>query len=483
MPAESTMAALLHDWLPRQRWFAGKDRPVTEVSLGTATELLPGDPGLRHLVLDVRQGDIVDHYQVLLGTRRVLPDRLAHAEIGRVGEGHDATHVYDAVHDPELNRALLAGVAEEAAVGPLRFRRVPDTAIDLSAPGTPMSAEQSNTSLVYGETHICKLFRRLSPGPSPDLEINLALSELGCPHVPAVHGWIELATADGGEPVTLALLSEFLRGGGDGWRLATTSVRDWFAMPMTRGAEPYPGAPARRPNGSYTAADPGWAGGDFAAEAERLGAATAAVHRDLARAFGVTEVGAEHVREMAQAMRRQLDEVAADVPELAPHAGAIGATFDALAERTEPLTLQRVHGDLHLGQAMRTGHGWTLLDFEGEPARTPEERRALGHPLRDVAGMLRSFEYAARFLHADEGHAPPAVALEQERRALAWAERNREAFCRGYAAAGGPDPAAHRVLTRALEFDKAVYEIRYEARNRPSWLTVPLHSLAHLTAR
>ncbi|WP_307190391.1 maltokinase N-terminal cap-like domain-containing protein [Actinomadura hibisca] len=465
---DGSLAALLREWLPRQRWFAGKDRPIDELSIGTATELLPGEPGLRHLVLDVRQGGDLDHYQVLLGVRRHLPDRLRSGEIGRVAGGGAAGHVYDAAYDPELTRLLLAAMADGATAGPLRFRHAPGSSIDPTLGGLPLSAEQSNTSIIFGADHICKLFRRLSPGVSPDLEVNLALSRQGSAHVPAVHGWIELEPGDGGEPMTLALLSEYLRSASDGWQLALTSVRDWFAHPL--------------PPGPVTAEDAGGAGGDFAGEAERLGAATAAVHRDLAAAFGTTEVPACEIRELAASMRRQLDDVAGTVPELAPYAGAIGATFDELAATAGPLPFQRVHGDYHLGQVLRTDTGWMLLDFEGEPARTATERRASSHPLRDVAGMLRSFEYAARFLLAGEENVPPETARGLEARAHAWAARNRAAFCRGYAEAGGADPERYTVLMRALEFDKAVYEIRYEARNRPSWLPVPLRSLAHLAS-
>ncbi|GAA2573168.1 phosphotransferase [Actinomadura fulvescens] len=462
---------LLAGWLPRQRWFAGKGRAIDEISIATATELRAADPALHHLVLAVRQGEDVDRYQLLLGMRGELPDRLRPGEIGRMS-GPNGPWLYDAAHDPRATRDLLALMAQGGVVGPLRFHHAPGMAVETGLDGVVGTAEQSNTSVIFGDSYICKLFRRLSPGINPDLEVNLALTNLGCAHIPAVHGWIELEGSGGpgladDEGATLALLSEFLRTGTDGWQLAITSVRDWFARSLPPGAEP----------------DPGLAGGDFAAESERLGAATAAVHRDLASAFGVTRQPVAGMRAAAEGMHRQLAEVCREVPEIGPYAGAITAAFDAFAGLVGEPPFQRIHGDLHLGQAMRTDTGWVLLDFEGEPARSPGERRAVSHPLRDVAGMLRSFEYAARFLLADEEHTSAEGARELEMRAHAWAARNRAAFCRGYAAAGGADPAAHSVLVRAFELDKAVYEVRYEARNRPSWLHVPLRSLAHLGER
>ncbi|XRQ03941.1 maltokinase N-terminal cap-like domain-containing protein [Actinomadura welshii] len=484
-PPDHSLVRLLAGWLPRQRWFGGKDALINELSIGTATELRAGDPALHHLVLDVRQNGAVEHYQLLLGVRRDLPERLESCLIGRLtGEEGLAGYVYDAAYDPELTRLLLTYMANETLVGPLQFRRAPGTGIRADLEGAPIGTEQSNTSLIFGDSYICKLFRRLSPGVNPDLEVNLALSREGCAHIAAVHGWIELepgtgtawggaGTADGAaeEPATLALLSEFLRSATDGWQLALTSVRDWFAQPVPPGTGPVP---------SFTPGDAGAAGGDFAAEAERLGAATAQVHRDLAAAFGVTHAPPKALRESVFAMNDQLDQVSAAVPEVRPYTAAIRAVFDEVAAEAAALLVQRVHGDYHLGQVMRTDAGWVLLDFEGEPARTPAERRAPAHPLRDVAGMLRSFEYAARFLLARDGGLAPDAAEALEMRARAWADRNREAFCAGYAAAGGPDPAAHAALVRAFEFDKAVYEIRYEARNRPSWLPVPLRSLARL---
>jgi maltokinase len=451
---------LLAQWLPRQRWFAGKGREVLEVTVVSDTELSGGDPALRHVVVGVAQGDVpgsaraasVDRYQLLLGLRARLPGRLEYGEIGEVG----GLHVYDAVHDPELTRVLLTGIAADTDAGPLRLRAVPGARIDTDLVSLASPAEQSNTSLIFGETYICKLFRRITPGVNPDVELNLGLTRVGCEHIPALHGWVE-ADLDG-QPTTLAMLSEFLRTATDGWRLAATSVRDLYAEADLHADE---------------------VGGDFASEAERLGVVTATVHRDLARAFGVSRLPVEDVRAMAAGMHRRLNETVLVVPELEPHAAMIGAVFDDLAKHDEPLPVQRVHGDYHLGQVMRTERGWMLLDFEGEPLHTLASRRAPSHPLRDVAGMLRSFEYAARHLLTGQLQIAPEAGEQLEFRAREWADRNRVAFCRGYAEGGGPDPVAHEVLLRAFEYDKAVYEVLYEARNRPTWLHIPLSSLRH----
>src|SRR6266496_670606 len=379
MTFEDTLAT----WLVKQRWFAGKGRTVHDLAVVADTEIIPGDPGLRHLMVTVSPG--------------------AEIETG-------------------LDSLVLTG-------------------------------EQSNTSLVFGESAIFKVFRRVTPGPNPDLEVASALAQLGSSHIAEPFGWVETSMV--GATTVLAILSRYLRAASDGWSLAATSVRDLYATEEgTRAAE---------------------AGGDFAGEAERLGAASAQVHRDLADAFGRSELEPEAIRELAEQMYRRLDLATAAVPELARYADKVGDAYSDLAKLIEPVPAQRVHGDYHLGQVMRTQTGWVVLDFEGEPASPLAQRRARSSPLRDVAGMLRSFDYAARHQllpHPDRASLAAAAAD--------WVRRNGDAFCAGYAAAGGLDPAENSVVLRAMLLDKAVYEVLYEARNRPTWVPIPLESIAEL---
>jgi|HubBroStandDraft_4_1064222.scaffolds.fasta_scaffold17670_2 maltokinase len=446
-----TFEDVLAVWLVKQRWFAGKGRTVHDLAVVADTEIIPGDPGLRHLMVTVSHGATSDCYQLFIGQRARLPARLRHARIG----SHDGMAVYDGLHDSDLTRTLLGALAAERSVGPLRFCRVPGADLSWAAPGLDslvLTGEQSNTSLVFGEAAIFKVFRRVAAGPNPDLEVASALAELGSTHVAEPYGWIE--TRMDGATAILAIWSRYLRAASDGWSLAATSVRDLYAATGTRAAE---------------------AGGDFAGEAERLGVATAQVHADLADAFGSSELEPEALRELAEQMFRRLDLAVATVPEVARYADLVGDAFSSMAKLTEPTPAQRVHGDYHLGQVIRTQTGWVVLDFEGEPASPLAQRRARSSPLRDVAGMLRSFDYAARhqlLAHPERDHLSP-VAGE-------WVRRNCDAFCAGYAEAGGLDPARNSVLLRAMLLDKAVYEVVYEARNRPNWLVIPLESLAEI---
>jgi len=455
----------LATWLGNQRWFAGKGQELRDLAIVADTELLAGDPGLRHLIVAVSHGTAVDYYQVLIGLRRRLPARLRHARIGPSGDGRQ---VYDALHDADLTKTLLAGIAADAETGTLRMHAIPGARFDTGLDSLVLGAEQSNTSLVYGEESILKVFRRLSPGPNPDLEVTTALARLGSPQVAEPLGWIE--TRLEGVPTSLGILSRYLRLATDGWTLAATSVRDLYAAVGDANDRDQNDMATGERSGRVWAAD---AGGDFAGESRRLGIATAQVHADLAAALGTDQLGTDATGELTDRMFRKLDLAVAAVPELAKHVDMISDAYSQLAKLSGPFPVQRVHGDYHLGQVLRTETGWVVLDFEGEPATPLAQRRARSSPLRDVAGMLRSFDYAAR--HQLIGHPGQAVLNDAARD---WVRRNASAFCAGYAEAGGLDPVANQVLLRALQLDKAVYEVLYEARHRPSWLPIPLDSLA-----
>jgi maltokinase len=438
---------VLTAWLPQQRWFGGKGAGLASVRV-VHEERLPGDIDVRHTLVEVKgEHGAVDLYQLLLGYSDTELD--ARLQPGSVGVVKDA-HVYDAVYDLDTPKTLLQLMRDNRSLSRLRFTGQDDLDPDLQP--RVMGAEQSNTSVVYGEEYILKFFRRVQVGTNPDLEITRALADAGSPHVAPPLGWIEGQVE--GQPTTLAMMQAFLRNASDGWAMATASVRDLFAEGDLHADE---------------------VGGDFAGEAERLGAATAEVHALMAQTLPSATAGPEESRDTAAQLHERLEAALAVVPDLAPYADALRATYDEVAALTEDVPVQRVHGDYHLGQVLRTQDGWVLLDFEGEPARSLAERTALMSPLRDVAGMLRSFDYAARHLLAEHtGQQHLAY------RASEWADRNRTAFCDGYAKAAGSDPRDNSVLLRAFELDKAVYEVVYEARNRPTWLAIPLGSVERL---
>ncbi|MGW2571851.1 maltokinase N-terminal cap-like domain-containing protein [Streptomyces sp. NPDC001537] len=442
----ASLDPLLREWLPRQRWFAGKGRPVTGFSLVAATELLPADGrlGLFHLLVRAHQPLTLgaephpgDCYQLLIGVREALPPRLAPALIGHVDEGPLAGRTaYDALYDSRPAEVLLEALRTQARIGGLRFEREPGQEIRTGLVPRLVTAEQSNSSVVYGDTFILKLLRRVLPGVNPDLELPLALAREGCPRVPAPTAWLRAELA--GESYVLGVLQPFLQGATDGWELALRELAK---------------------------------GEDFAAEARALGRATAEVHTALAHALPSVTLGHTQLQPLADGMIERLEVAAQAVPALRPYAPALHSAFTALADLASEgrtWTAQRIHGDLHLGQCLRSPAGqWWLIDFEGEPSKPLAERRMPQPPVRDIAGMLRSFDYAAH-------SATP--------RAEGWAETCRAAYCSGYAEVSGRDPRTDPVLLRAHETDKAIYEVLYEARHRPDWLPVPMAAIERYAA-
>ncbi len=450
---------VLQDWLGRQRWYAGKSRDGTVAARLLAT--LSDKPyPVQIWVADVTYADTgqpasVEHYQIPLVLRAESAQQLDHAFVGSVNDldGDVPIQLYDALHDKEVTGRWLEAVADQATIDGVSFARtVQREEIPVKEQSLVLTTEQSNTSLVFGDVAIMKVFRRLEAGLNPDIEIHEAFARLDGRHVAKLLGHVS-AEIDG-QPWSLAMVQEFLTTAADGWQLATNSVRDLMAEADLHAEE---------------------AGGDFAAEAHRLGVSAAEVHADLATAFGTSELGPIELADRAAAMNARLDAALVEVPELSEVEPGLRQAYAEFADLDSPVAAQRVHGDLHLGQVLRTAYRWVVLDFEGEPAKSITERQAKDSPIRDVAGMLRSFDYAARHQLIDVGSVP-----QSEFRAAEWAARNREAFCTGYAAGGGADPAESAVLLRAFEADKAVYESVYEARNRPNWLPIPLASLHRL---
>jgi maltokinase len=445
--------------LPEQRWFAGKGRPVRAVIPVRATDLAGADPRLVHAVVEVDQGEQHrDRYQLLLGVRSDLPENLGQAWVGACGDHA----VYQAIHDPELTAVLLKLMAQGKELDGLRFVAEPGVTLEPKKRCRPMGADQSNTSLVYGKAYILKLFRKVTAGRNPDLELHRALAAVGCQHIATPLGGIEGELES--SPVTYGMLTEYLRNAAEGWAMATASVRDLLAENLlTDGA-----------SGQVGGTRPAEVGGDFAAEAHRLGHAVASVHADLATALGSSPAPAGYLDAVADGMHHKLDGVLGQVPELSPHEDALRAAFDAVRDLDGPVPVQRVHGDLHLGQVLRSVTGWVLIDFEGEPMAPLAARTAPASPLRDVAGMMRSFDYAANYLPLGDADPEQRAAVT-----LAWTTRNQDAFCDGYAQAA-PDPRKQAVLLRAFELDKAVYEVNYEYHNRPLWLPIPLAAITRL---
>lgn len=444
---------LVAPWLQGQRWFAGKGRDST-VTLDPIAVLPSSEPEVTIWTAAVAYEDGTSElYQLPLVLRSAPVETLEHVLIGSVDSADGTRWIYDALSDKDVTGPWLTGIRDQTVSGPLEFFRTAEVeAIPVDEPSLVLTAEQSNTSLMFSDIAMLKVFRRLQPGVNPDIEIHEALSELGAAHIPRLLGAVT-AELDG-QSYALAMLQEFMTTATDGWELAKASVRDLMAEADLHAEE---------------------AGGDFAGEAERLGVAVAQVHAELATAFGVKPPATDDLADRAAAMHERLNRAVDIVPALADIANGLHASYDAFAAATSDVTLQRIHGDLHLGQALRTVRRWVIIDFEGEPMADLSARRLPDSPLRDVAGMLRSFEYAAHHRMIETGYQPQLVY-----RATEWANRNRDAFLDGYTQAAGHDPREHLVPLRALEADKAVYEAVYEARHRPAWLPIPLASLTRL---
>ncbi|QRO88010.1 1,4-alpha-glucan branching protein GlgB [Kytococcus sedentarius] len=501
----ATLKHLLEDWLPRQRWFAGKGHTPRLQRIGTVRMGDVVDPAGQTVALSTvyvadRATVPATVYQVPLsvhplpsgdagdssdgpgssdgsdgsgtdagkGAAQPVGGRIGEISLATLGLSSDPLArgtVHDAAHDPAYAAAVMAMADRESTYGQgvatmrgnqLRPRR-PHKAPYIVTGSRVLPGEQSNTSIIVTtlggrpnapqrETAIVKLFRVVQVGANPDVELQLELARQGSTVIPTPLGAVEGSWPD---PETgeerrghLAFASEYLGDVDDAWRVALRSA--------ARGKK-------------------------FLKRARRLGESVAHVHAELATALGTVQVDHTHRQELTDRLRTRLQAALAQAPELEPLRAEATARIDALEALSWP-ALQRVHGDLHLGQVLDVpDRGWVVLDFEGEPLRPVAERRAPDLPLRDVAGMLRSFDYVAGSLAHEESEG-----TDHEATLAAWVQGVRAAFLEGYRSVAGDRGTEPRLLLEALEVDKAFYEVVYERHNRPDWVDIPVSALERL---
>ncbi len=451
-PADTGLGQLLDrermlDWLSRQRWFASKTQSLVGVDIleeGALTD---------ELALTLMQVQFAtgrhELYQVLLAQKdgQVMFDVLgqpsyAHALMEAIDHNREVKgehgrfyfrHVLG--HETDPTEARTAQPSSQSMAGQIRA----------------MGAEQSNSSIVFGDRLVLKLFRKLESGINPELEMLRFLTARGYPHIPPLHGWYEYE----GETLaaTLAVVQEFVRDGRDGWDLALEEI---------------PSAPDT-----------------FLERISGLGSATAMLHSVLSTdagdpAFSPEESSSESLSLVRATLDEELERVFGDLPDdpnLAPIADLELEVRELITVPSLPVGGMRIriHGDFHLGQTLHTTGGWTLLDFEGEPARPLTARRAKRSPLRDVASMLRSFSYAIWAVRLQRGLSAPE----------GFEDRARAAFLDSYFAEVDARllPAGQVQIQKMLaifELEKALYELQYEVDNRPDWVPIPVAGIARI---
>jgi maltokinase len=442
----------LREWFVDQRWFGSKAREVAHLNVLEAMTLRDQSPQLVLALIEARfPSGTHEVYQVPIGIR---PADEGWSE--RVITEADGQTFYDALADPAHARELLhlmrSGVDVQATEGTLGFRWSGAADAGATVEVRPVGVEQSNSSIVFGEALILKAFRRVEPGVNPELELLRFLSERDFPHIAPIAGWYhyEGSLMD----ATLGILQEYLAGATDGWDLALDAL----------------------------SADPE----AFLERLHALGVVTGELHTALGSeaadpAFAPEQPSTEALAILTATIDEEIERIFVELPDLEALEPIRGRGQD-VQERLQMLShvgaggrIIRTHGDYHLGQTMLADRGWVILDFEGEPARPMSQRRLKRSPLRDVAGMLRSFGYAAAGSQILRGTPAPE----------GWEDRARETFLEGYFSAVDsqllpPGEDATRKILAIFELEKAVYELRYELNNRPDWVAIPAAGIVRL---
>jgi maltokinase len=478
----------LGEYIARQRWAGAHGRTIATVEIVDIAVISAAAPVLLHALTAVTYTDgFTTRYALPLGIRSngdPLAERAPDFVIPL--PANTGVLLYDAVGDPAYVEWLLAAIGDQRVLptssGEMRCSSPDPAALDTGSLSSVrhLRVEQSNTSVEVGDAIFLKHLRRVEPGPSQELEMSDGLEAAGFTHLAPMLGRVVWAAHDE-EPSPLVLIQPFLHNSTDGWALALTSLRDLYANAEETGQ--VDAADRRALVDDQDAA--------FLSESMRLGKVVAEMHLALASggpgsAMATAPLTQESLSTWANTMTGELDRLLRrSDPVLEPIRDvrdSIVGRFDQIRGITPSGLLTRVHGDLHLGQLLRVDTGWVVLDFEGEPDRTPDERRELSTPLRDVAAMLRSFDYAAAAAIVERTSPVSADADMLRGYGEAWADANRDAFWSAYLEAVGsgpmlPAPGPALVLRRAFEVQKAVYEVSYELGHRPSWAPIPLRFL------
>ena len=428
----------LSAYLARQRWFGEGEGEVPVTDVRELEWLSDPGEGLGVRFELVLAGSL---YNVPLSYRPQPREDLSYGFIGARPLDGEVFYVYDALHDPEARGILLRGFVDEIdSPADIDYARLEGFSLEADGDSVLLSAEQSNTSVIVGDA-LVKFFRKLAPGRNPDIEIQEALTLLGSEEISPLLGWISSGDFD------LAMIGVFQRTATDGWDSARASVR-------------------ALQDDEVRARD---AGGDFAGECERLGVTLGVVHEQMRETLPTASWGPADVAALVGRLNARLDRARAMDDKVGKYAERVRAAYAAV-DSVAPVPVQRVHGDFHLGQTLRTTSGWKIIDFEGEPAQPLEDRVRLDSVARDVAGMLRSLDYAAHSVTI-------ALGVDDNEYVDDWVRRNRVAFLHGYGYEQSESAAA---LLRAYEIDKALYEVVYESNYRPDWVQIPLRALHRL---